>query len=140
MVAIQPEPSDLRYSQLPNTREELKQIAKHVPASSLIKLGDRDSPSSNVETVLSRLPHVSIAHFACHGIANSSDPLASALLLNDGLLEVSKIMEQSLPNASLAFLSACETAVGDVRLPDEAFHLAATTLFCGFRGVVATMW
>ncbi|KAF7358015.1 CHAT domain-containing protein [Mycena venus] len=41
---------------------------------------------------------------------------------------------------SLAFLSACETAKGDKSVPDEALHLAATLLFTGFRGVVATMW
>jgi CHAT domain-containing protein len=41
---------------------------------------------------------------------------------------------------SLAFLSACETAKGDKTIPDEAMHLAATLLFAGFRGVVATMW
>ena len=44
---------------------------------------------------------------------------------------------------SLAFLSACETAKGDSKTPDEAIHLAATLLFqlfAGFRGVVATMW
>ncbi|KAJ7123558.1 hypothetical protein C8R44DRAFT_784007, partial [Mycena epipterygia] len=41
---------------------------------------------------------------------------------------------------TLAFLSACETAKGDDTVPDEAMHLAATLLFAGFRGVVATMW
>jgi hypothetical protein len=49
-------------------------------------------------------------------------------------------MEKSMPNASLAFLSACETAKGDENLPDEVIHLGATLLFAGFRGVVATMW
>ena len=42
--------------------------------------------------------------------------------------------------ASLAFLSASETAMGDGNLPDEVIHLGATFLFAGFRGVVATMW
>ncbi|KAJ7603472.1 hypothetical protein DFH06DRAFT_1022192 [Mycena polygramma] len=43
---------------------------------------------------------------------------------------------------ALAFLSACETAKGDETVPDEAMHrdLAATLLFAGFHGVVATMW
>jgi CHAT domain-containing protein len=40
----------------------------------------------------------------------------------------------------LAFLSACETAKGDEKSPDEAMHLAATMIFAGFRGVIATMW
>ena len=49
-------------------------------------------------------------------------------------------MKQPMPNASLAFLSACETAMGADELSDEAMHLAASLLFAGFRGVVATMW
>ncbi|KIM78748.1 hypothetical protein PILCRDRAFT_10966 [Piloderma croceum F 1598] len=45
-----------------------------------------------------------------------------------------------MPNASLAFLSACETAMGNENLPDEAIHLGATLLYAGFQGVVATLW
>jgi CHAT domain-containing protein len=41
---------------------------------------------------------------------------------------------------SLAFLSACQTAMGDETTPDEMMHLAAALLFAGFRSVVATMW
>ncbi|KAJ7048303.1 hypothetical protein C8F01DRAFT_130264 [Mycena amicta] len=41
---------------------------------------------------------------------------------------------------SLAFLGACETAKGDSTTPDEALHLAASLLFAGFRGVIATLW
>ena len=86
------------------------------------------------------LPTASIAHFACHGHQNTQNPLESGLLLQDGQLKVSQIMQQSIPNASLAFLSACETAMGDENLPDEMIHLGATLLFSGFRGVIATMW
>jgi CHAT domain-containing protein len=50
-------------------------------------------------------------------------------------------MEQSGgKNMGLAFLSACETARGDEKIPDEALHLAATPLSAGYRSVVATMW
>jgi len=49
-------------------------------------------------------------------------------------------MQQSMPNASLAFLSACETAMGNENLPDEVIHLGSTLLFAGFHGVIATMW
>ena len=34
-----------------------------------------------------------------------------------------------MPDASLAFLSACETAMGDENLPDEGIHLGSTLLF-----------
>ena len=137
LVAIQPETKGQVV--LTQTREEMRQIERHVPASSLIKLGVDGSELSKVDTVLAHLSHASIAHFACHGVQNLANPLESALLL-DGQLKVSTIMAQSLPKASLAFLSACETAKGTVELPDEAMHLAGTMLFSGFRSVVATKW
>ena len=118
-----------------NTQVEMDKIEARVSASSLIK-----QRSSSASEVLSCLPDISIAHFACHGIQDSSDPLASALILHDGPLKISKIMEMALPDASLAFLSACQTAKGDPELADEATHLAGTMLFSGFRGVVGTMW
>ncbi|KAF7358249.1 hypothetical protein MVEN_00873800 [Mycena venus] len=86
-------------------------------------------------------------HFACHGTQDLENPLDSSLILTDGRLKVSDIMRQPdgdntldiKKTMSLAFLSACETAKGDKTVPDEAMHLAATLLFAGFRGVVATM-
>jgi CHAT domain-containing protein len=133
MVVIQPNTPGQKP--LPQTINELQKIEAHVPDSSLIKL-----VHGSVKDVASHLPTAAIAHFACHGIQNTQNPLQSALLLQDGSLKVSDIMQQSLQNASLAFLSACETAMGDENLPDELIHLVMSLLFAGFRGVVATMW
>jgi CHAT domain-containing protein len=80
-----------------------------------------------------------ILHLACHGI-HASDPLNSALVLQDGNLTIQDIMNLHLPNAVLAVLSACQTAKGDRNAPDQAIHLAASMLFCGFRSVIGTMW
>ena len=125
---------------LPCTKEELHAIEKHVPITLLTKLGVEGTPAT-VQDVLSRLSSSHIVHFACHGDQDTIAPLKSGLILHDGhRLNVSEIMKQPMPNASLAFLSACETAMGTEELPDEAMHLAASLLFAGFRGVVGTMW
>jgi CHAT domain-containing protein len=137
MVVIQPQTPS--YEPLLCTIQELQKIEEHVPAIGLVKLGIPGAPAS-IEKVISHLPTASIVHFACHGKQNTENPLDSALILEDGDLKVSQIMHQPIPNASLAFLSACQTAKGDENLPDEAIHLAATMLFAGFRGVIATMW
>jgi hypothetical protein len=50
------------------------------------------------------------------------------------------LIELKLDDAFLAFLSACETAKGDKKQPDQAMHLAAAMLFSGFKSIVATMW
>lgn len=133
MVVIQPETPGQKS--LPCTLEELRKIEAYVSDQELVKL-----VPGFVKDVMSNLPATSIAHFACHGQQNPQNPLESALLLQDGPLKVSQIMQQPMPNASLAFLSACETAMGDESLPDEMIHLGATLLFAGFHGVVATMW
>ena len=133
LAVIQPDTPDQKP--LPYTLDELRKIEVHVPNDNLVKL-----VCGSVTDVISHLPAASIAHFACHGHQNTQNPLESALLLQDGPLKVSQMMQQSMPNASLAFLSACETAMGDENLPDEVIHLGATLLFSGFRGVVATMW
>ena len=132
MVVIQP-------GTLPYANQELQNIAGHVPNECLVKLGVPGAPAT-VNEVVSRLSAVSIAHFACHGEQNKRNPLESSLILEDGQLAMSHIMKESTPNALLAVLCACETAMGDEELPDEAMHLGATLLFAGFRGVVATMW
>ncbi|KAF6759267.1 CHAT domain-containing protein [Ephemerocybe angulata] len=78
---------------------------------------------------------------ACHGSQNAKDPLQSRFLFHDGSLELGTIVQRSLKNADLAFLSACQTSTGvDDQIPDEAVHLAAGMLAAGYRRVVATMW
>jgi CHAT domain-containing protein len=131
---------------LPGAREELRKIAERVPNQWLTTLGD--TTLTTVKAVLVHLRESQLVHFACHGTQDLEHPLDSGLILTDGRLKVSEIMRQpdgdSPLNAknsmSLAFLNACETAKGDKNVPDEAMHLAATLLFAGFRGVVATMW
>jgi CHAT domain-containing protein len=138
MTVIQPHTPG--HPPLPSTYEELVRIENRAPTGCLIKLGIPEMPSS-VENVLLHLSNVSILHLACHGVQDPKNPLKSALILDGGQrLKISQIMEKPMPNALLAFLSACQTAMGDQDLPDEAIHIAASLLFAGFRGMVATMW
>ena len=137
VVAIQPPNS--KYRQLPCAKDELNKIQQHVPEEYLVAFGVPGAPSS-VETITASLLGASIAHFACHGQQDPKRPLESCLLLEDGPLKVSRVLATPKPNAWLIFLSACQTAMGDDRLPDEVIHLAASFLFSGFRTAVATMW
>jgi CHAT domain-containing protein len=82
---------------------------------------------------------VNVLHLACHGVQHTV-PLKSSFILEDGALSIWDLMKLDLPQAALAFLSACQTAKGDSSQPDQAVHLAASMLFCGFRSVIATMW
>ncbi|MFF5714375.1 CHAT domain-containing protein [Streptomyces sp. NPDC012756] len=95
-------------------------------------------------TVLAQLEHCTIAHFACHGITESTDPSQSKLLLQDHdetPLTVSALSRADLAHAQLAYLSACRTAhPGSPRLLGEAIHLTSACQLAGFSHVIGTMW
>ncbi|KAF7358142.1 CHAT domain-containing protein [Mycena venus] len=139
------EPHAEGCSTLPGTAKELDGIERTVGKTRMVALR---SPTAS--EALKSLANSSVVHFACHGIQDARDPLDSGLLLADGRLKVSQIMrgvEQedgtragARDEFSLAYLSACETVKGDDGTPDEAMHLAASLIFAGFHGVVATMW
>ncbi|TDL18329.1 hypothetical protein BD410DRAFT_775091 [Rickenella mellea] len=122
---------------LPGTIEELKGLQKHVPTSSLQIL---KGPDATTTTVLSGMEECSWVHLACHGIQDVSDPMQSGLLLQDGRLKLSRIIQKHITHAEFVFLSACQTATGDERRPEEAIHLAAGMLVAGFKGVIGTTW
>jgi CHAT domain-containing protein len=107
-------------------------------AAQVLHLSSPDTTSKQLRTALAnKCPH--ILHLACHG-EQAKNPLDSAFLLSDGRLSIQDLMDIRLPDGVLAFLSACQTAKGSERQPDQAVHLAASMLFCGFRSVVGTMW
>jgi CHAT domain-containing protein len=79
-------------------------------------------------------------HLACHGKQDHEQPYNSHFAMRDAPLTLLDIMEQDIPHAEFAFLSACHTAVGDETTPDEVIHLAAGLQFSGFKSVIGTLW
>jgi CHAT domain-containing protein len=116
--------------------EEIMQVAK----SDCIPVIDHMIGDTTVSRVLQGLSSANIVHLACHGIQDTQDAVESGFCLGDGNLTLSDLMDTDLDHAFLAFLSACETAKGDEKQPDQTVHLAAAMLFAGFRSVIATMW
>lgn len=124
-------------SPLPNAQIEAEIVQNTVPGTNITKLSDKDA---NIASVLAGLPDASILHLACHGHQSQDDPLTSGFSLHDGRLTLEQLGKLHLPNAELAYLSACETASTDKYQPDEVMNMAATILFIGFKSVIATMW
>jgi hypothetical protein len=81
-----------------------------------------------------------ILHLACHGHQDQNSPLDSGFDLKDGRLKLNKLMRMNMPNAQLAYLSACESAGVDGSRPDEGLNLAGGMIFAGFKSVIATLW
>jgi CHAT domain-containing protein len=125
-------------SNIPSVDDEVQTVAGIVLSTSATVANDVCAPSV-VQSVLEQASSAHVLHLACHGHQHE-DPLKSCFALHDGRLTISALMDLQLPKAMLAYLSACETAKGDKKQPDQAVHLAASMLFCGFRSVVGTMW
>ncbi|MFE0044267.1 CHAT domain-containing protein [Streptomyces albireticuli] len=124
---------------LPHARAEVRLLSGRVPRTTILA-GRRATRAA----VLDALPAHSFLHFSGHGGQNPQDPAGGALYCHDhersGPLTVADISRLSLGHARLAFLSACETARGATRLPDEAVHLAGALQLAGFAHVVAAQW
>jgi hypothetical protein len=95
------------------------------------------------ETVLEALPRATIVHFACHGNYSRVRPLDSDFYMRDGIVPLRDLMRINVPDAFLAYLSACDTAYcvsnGSVASNHIMESLAATMLFMGYKSVVGTM-
>lgn len=126
-------------SSLPKTVSEVNHLKEHAIAGKHTKV--LINKEGTVERVKEELVKSQWAHFACHGVQDEIDGLKSALLLDEGKrLTLKELVELKIPHAEFAFLSACQSAKGDVTLPEEHIHLAAGMLTAGYQGVIATMW
>ena len=120
--------------------ESIKMLSKSV--SSVIHL-DRPSRAA----VLEALKSCTIAHFACHGTADLTDPAKSALVVGEGDSQ-EKITVEDLDKvkadhkqAQIVYLSACSTA--EIRVSSllhESIHLASALQLSGFQNVIGTLW
>ena len=140
LLAVRQPPSD-GLSRLPGVATELEHIRAVIGNSPLTHTTLLESSVGTVEEVLDLMKEADWVHFACHGIQDAASPTESGLCLADRRrLKISDIIALSRPRGGLAFLSACQTAMGDEGLSDEAIHIAAGMLFAGYGGVVGTMW
>jgi CHAT domain-containing protein len=99
----------------------------------------QDSQAS-ITNVVDAMKSSAWLHLACHGEQDPEDSFNSGLILSDGKLSLQQILDIDLTQAKFVYLSACETAMGDERLQNEAMHLAGGFLTAGFQGAIGTLW
>lgn len=78
------------------------------------------------------LPSHRYAHLSCHGDQNLTQPLEGGLLLYDGMLTFADVITGHY-HGEYAFLSACKTATGGLKLADEVVTIASLRLSRGLR-------
>ncbi|KAJ7865821.1 CHAT domain-containing protein [Mycena leptocephala] len=137
LLAITQPPAE-GQSYIPGTQKEIKCIEQHAKGKVPILWLDEDM--ATIEKVQEGMKASRWVHFACHGVQSTASTDSALLLARSSRLTLSNIINLSLPNADLAFLSACQTATGSKGLQDESVHLAAGMLLAGYRGVIGTMW
>lgn len=123
---------------LPGVQDEFAVMARQIPATERVTwlLG----PAATSQAVLEALTGHSWVHLSSHATQNALDASLSAFLLYDQPLTLADLSALNLRNTDMAYLAACQTATGDLRLPDEALHLAGALQLLGYRHVLATMW
>jgi CHAT domain-containing protein len=126
-------------SSLPGTVLEVNQVQKQMQSYG-VQMTRLDSRRATVAAVSQAMDTHAWIHLSCHGKQDAQEPTKSAFFLHDGKLELAEIMKKPLKHARLAYLSACQTASGDAKMPDEAVHLGAGMLTAGYRSVIATLW
>jgi tetratricopeptide (TPR) repeat protein len=97
-------------------------------------------PEATLAAVTATMRNHHWVHFSCHGVQNPSAPSRARLLLYDEPLMIQQITGMNLADASLAYLSACDTYRGGSAVPDEGITLAAALQLAGYQHVIATLW
>jgi CHAT domain-containing protein len=131
---------DVKLPTLWNVEDELRHVHTTAQDARIRVVKKRIDKEADIVGVTEAFKSTNLVHIACHGIQDPYSALSSGFCLSDGSLTVSRLMDLDLKDAFFAFLSACETAKGDEKQPDQIVHLAAAMLFVGFRSIVATMW
>lgn len=131
------EPQPVRANALPNAASEMAAIVDHFAQQTILS-----HDQATRQAVLDALAQgVDVAHLSCHGGNDWDNPLETALFMaHDEPLTVRDLLEQRLPGARLASLSACETGLAGAQLPDEVVMLPSALLQAGFAGVAASLW
>ena len=156
LIVAMPRTPGLQESDLPGAAAEATLLQARLPNPTLLLEPSSDAATSAVRenlvdahvptraAVFDRLSQVTVAHFACHGSTDPTDPSNSLLLLHDWQTKpctVASLAPVNLNHVRLAFLSACSTATArNQALLDEAIHLATAFQLAGFPHVIGTQW
>jgi tetratricopeptide (TPR) repeat protein len=120
---------------LPGVRAEAAVVARLLEGATVLAHPTRDS-------VRAALPGYPVAHFGCHAQTEPDAPSASRLVLYGDAatpLTVADVSSAQL-TASIAYLSACETAATSPKLADESLHITGAFALAGYQHVVGTLW
>lgn len=131
------------FDQLPETRDEVAQIAATFSGSSTLLLGKEASETRLKQLDLTTYSHI---HLATHGVIGDELPglFEPALVLadeaeQDGLLTASEVAQLHL-NAELTVLSACNTGNGEYFNGEGLVGMGRAFMVAGAKNVIVSLW
>ncbi|MEG5229743.1 tetratricopeptide repeat protein [Microcoleus sp. B3-D3] len=138
--------NNLQLSRLNFTRQEAQIIQALVPANS--RTESLDFEASRAVATSQNLSQYKIIHFATHGLANSTNPELSGIILSlvdekgnslNGFLRLTDIFNLKLA-ADLVVLSACQTGMGQNIQGEGMVGLTRGFMYAGAQRVVVSLW
>lgn len=101
----------------------------------------RTGSSATRRWLLDEAVTASHLHLACHGSSSLDARFGAELMLGDGVITMSNLIEIRLTECRLAVVSACESGHYDTAVsPDEFLGLPGGFLQAGAACVVASLW
>jgi len=127
---------------LPAVRQEVAQLQRLLGKQGVVVAQEDKATPKRAHQMAQQ---ARVVHFACHARADDVDPLGSGLLLapagsDEGLLTAADVVSGWQLRADVVMLSACGTAVGEVRRYEGLYGLARAFLYAGARSVGASLW
>ncbi|KIJ62894.1 hypothetical protein HYDPIDRAFT_30035, partial [Hydnomerulius pinastri MD-312] len=135
----QAKPSYASWKPLHHVDLEVEEIELLLPKPPVL-FTKLTSSESMTQQALHALQDHQWFHLSCHGKQVLEEPFNSHFAMQDGPLSLLDIIDADISGHEFAFLSACETAMGDLSAPDEVIHLAAGLQFMGVKSVIGTLW
>ena len=138
--------NNIQLSRLQFTRQEAQIIQALVPANS--RTASLDFEASRAAATSQNLSQYKIIHFATHGLANSTNPELSGIILSlvdekgnplNGFLRLTDIFNLKLA-ADLVVLSACQTGLGQNIQGEGMVGLTRGFMYAGAQRVVVSLW
>ncbi|KIJ58089.1 hypothetical protein HYDPIDRAFT_34504, partial [Hydnomerulius pinastri MD-312] len=111
---------------------EVEEIEKLLPKPPVLFTKLTSSESTKQQALRTIQDHQWF-HLSCHGNQDLGEPFKSHFAMRDGPLSLLDIIDADISGHEFAFLSACQTAMGDLSSPDEVIHLAAGLQFMGVK-------
>jgi CHAT domain-containing protein/Leucine-rich repeat (LRR) protein len=138
--------NDVQWSRLKFTRQETQIIQALVPDNSSTQF--LDFQANRTAATSSNLSQYKIVHFATHGLANSTHPELSGIVMSlvdengkavNGFLRLTDIFNLKLA-ADLVVLSACQTGLGQNVQGEGMVGLTRGFMYAGAKRVVVSLW